>query len=136
MAEGKVAEPLFQEAMMQRALPLDGLCNGPLFAPARKTRLPTRPKGKEGVVHRRQTQRATPAWTEHAAIRNLYEWARIKTAVTGEIWVVDHIVPKINPFVCGLHVRANLRVIHWRENTAKANLWWPDMPEQQTELEF
>ena len=46
---------------------------------------------------------------------------------TGELHVVDHIVPKINPLVCGLHVPANLQVLHWRVNTQKANLWWPDM---------
>lgn len=120
--------------MEQLALPLDGLCNGPLFAPARKTRLPTRPKGKEGVVHRKQTVRATPAWAERQAIRNLYELAKAKTRITGELHVVDHIVPKISPYVCGLHVLANLRVIHWKENTAKANLWWPDMPESQLDL--
>lgn len=119
---------------MQQALPLDGQCCGPLFAPVRKIRPPTRPKGKEGVVHRAQTKRATPAWAEHSAIRTLYQWARVKTWITGELWVVDHIVPKINPYVCGLHVRANLRVIRAVENTAKANLWWPDMPEIQLDL--
>ena len=36
-------------------------------------------------------------------------------------------MPKINPLVCGLHVPANLQVLHWRVNTQKANLWWPDM---------
>lgn len=124
------------DGFKQIDLPLDGLCSGPLFAPLNKVRAPTRPKGKEGVVHRKQTQRATPAWAEQDAIRRLYQWARIKSAITGELWVVDHIVPKISPYVCGLHVIANLRVIHWRENTSKANLWWPDMPEAQVEMEF
>lgn len=121
---------------MQQALDLDGHCSGPLFAPVRKIRLSTRPKGKEGVVHRAQTVRATPSWSERTAIRALYDEAKRLTRETGVLHVVDHIVPKISAYVCGLHVLANLRVITAVENTAKANLWWPDMPEYQTELEI
>ena len=31
------------------------------------------------------------------------------------------------PFVCGLHVHADMQVLHWRENTQKANVYWPNM---------
>lgn len=117
---------------MQQALPLDGQCCGPLFAPVSKT-LPST-HDRRGALGFERVRRATPAWAEHSAIRTLYQWARVKTWITGELWVVDHIVPKINPYVCGLHVRANLRVIRAVENTAKANLWWPDMPEIQLDL--
>lgn len=120
--------------MTQLALHLDGHDSGPLFAPPVKRRPPARPRGKAGVVHRRQTVRATPAWADRQAIREFYAGARRLTAATGELHVVDHVVPKISPFVCGLHVAANLRVIHWRENTAKANLWWPDMWGDQCSL--
>lgn len=112
---------------MQLALPLDGWCCGPLFAPPVKVRPPVRPKGKEGVVHRAQTKRATPPWADMVQIKPFYDQAHQMTRETGELYVVDHIVPKINPLVCGLHVAANLRVIHWRENTFKGNNWWPDM---------
>ena len=112
---------------MQLALPIDGHCSGPLFAPLRKQRPPTRPKGKGGAVHRAQTRRATPAWADLTSVRSFYREAKRLTRETGELHVVDHIVPKINPLVCGLHVPANLQVLHWRVNTQKANLWWPDM---------
>ena len=111
----------------QLALPLDGFCSGPLFAPLRKQRPPTLPKGKEGVVHRAQTRRATPSWADLTSVRAFYREAKRLTQETGELHVVDHIVSKINPLVCGLHVSANLQVLHWRVNTQKANLWWPDM---------
>jgi len=121
--------------MTQAELPLQGcFCCGPLFAPPKKRRAPVRPKGKAGVVHRAQTVRATPVWSDLRTVKEFYVEAKRLTRATGELHVVDHIVPKISPFVCGLHVPANLRVIHWRENTAKANLWWPDMWGEQVEL--
>ena len=51
------------DATPQLNLPLDCFCCGPLFAPVRKQRPPVRPRGKEGVVHRAQTVRATPPWS-------------------------------------------------------------------------
>lgn len=106
---------------------------GPLFVP-RLQRALMRPKGKEGIVHRAQTKRATPAWADLAAIAVFYAKARYLTAKTGELHVVDHIVPKIGKTVCGLHVPANLRVIHWHENAVKGAAWWPDMWNEQMEL--
>lgn len=85
-------------------------------------------------MHRQQTRRATPPWADSRAIAAFYAEARRLTRETGELHVVDHVVPKINPLVCGLHVPANLRVIHWLENTAKSNLWWPDMWGEQCSL--
>ncbi len=120
--------------MSQLALPLDGFCSGPLFAPVAKTRPPIRIPGKEGQLHRAQTRRATPAWADLAAIATFYAEARRLTEETGEVHVVDHLVPKISPYVCGLHVPANLQVLHWRANALKGNTWWPDMPEQQDPL--
>lgn len=122
--------------MTQLALPLIGGDHaGPLFV-IRKQRALVRPPGKQGIVHRAQTRRATPPWADMAAIRNLYAQARALTKKTDELYVVDHIVPKINPIVCGLHVPWNLRVIHWRENAQKGNTWWPDMPMVQSQLEL
>jgi len=43
------------------------------------------------------------------------------TKLTSERYVVDHIVPLINPAVCGLHVPWNLRVITQEENLQKSN---------------
>lgn len=115
--------------LIQPALPLDGFDVGPLFAPPVKVRPLTRPKGKEGVVHRAQTVRATPPWADQRAIKTFYAEARRLTEVTGELHVVDHIIPKINPFVCGLHVENNLQVLHWRVNAVKGSAWYPNQQE-------
>ena len=103
--------------MKQAALPLDGWCCGPLFQP---------------VVKRR-----TPQWLtadDWATIRALYREAARLTRETGELHVVDHIVPKIGGIVTGLHVPWNLQVMHWRDNSRKGAARWPDMPEVQDEL--
>lgn len=107
----------------------DGYHVGPLFVP-RLVRPLARPKGKEGMVHRQQTRRATPPWADMKAINLIYAKARRLTRWMGELYVVDHIVPKINPWVCGLHMDWNLRIIHWRENAKKGAMW----PDAQLEL--
>ena len=86
------------------------------------------------MVHRAQTKRATPKWADASEIAKLYKEAKRLTKLTGELHVVDHIVPKINPAVCGLHVGCNLRVIHWLENAKKGAFWWPDMWMEQMSL--
>lgn len=123
--------------MIQATLPLDGYHPGPLFGPLRLTRPPVRLPGKEGVIHRAQTRRATPRWLneeQKAATRAIYALATQKTAHFGELYVVDHIVPKISPYVCGLHVPWNLQVLRWLENLQKGNFWWPDGPFEQGTL--
>lgn len=102
----------------------DGWHAGPLFVP-RIIRPVVRTKGKIGIIHRKQTRRATPPWVDMKAIKLIYAKARRLTAWLGELYVVDHIVPKIHPSICGLHVEWNLRIIHWRENAKKGSRW-PD----------
>lgn len=106
---------------------------GPLFVVVLQRPL-VRPLGKAGVIHRAQTKRATPPWADLTAVAAFYEEAKRLTRATGELHVVDHIVPKIGRTVCGLHVPANLRVIHWRENARKGAWTWPGMWGEQLEL--
>lgn len=54
-------------------------------------------------------------------MKQLYIEAQRLTKLTGERYVVDHIVPLINDEVCGLHVPWNLRVITQDENLVKSN---------------
>lgn len=120
-----------------RSLPLQGGYHaGPLFEKRIRRGL-VRPKGKEGVIHRAQTVRATPPWLtdEHKAqMAELYRQARCLTKLTGELHVVDHIVPKIGKTVCGLHAPWNLQVLHWLPNAVKGPWTWPDMWNEQLDL--
>ena len=75
-------------------------------------------------VRRRRFRSATPPWItkeQKAAMKQLYIEAQRLTKLTGERYVVDHIVPLINEDVCGLHVPWNLRVITQDENLVKSN---------------
>ncbi len=108
-------------------LQLDGWCNGPLFAPARKTRLP-KPKARGWRWYYARNAAATPKWAVQWKIKLIYSMARLRGLT------VDHIVPLHHPLVCGLHVEHNLQLLPEAANTRKGNLWWPDMPEQQLAL--
>ena len=75
-------------------------------------------------VRKRRHRNATPKWIskeQKLTIRNLYLQAMKLTRITGERYVVDHIVPLISDEVCGLHVPWNLRVITQEENLKKSN---------------
>jgi len=75
-------------------------------------------------LRRRRHRHATPLWLTHKQrqeIKNLYTQAVTLSSITGERYVVDHIIPLLNPAVCGLHVPWNLRVITQEENLKKSN---------------
>jgi 5-methylcytosine-specific restriction endonuclease McrA len=75
-------------------------------------------------VRKRRHKNATPPWItqeQKEAIKGLYLHAMRLTKITGERYVVDHIIPLINPIICGLHVPWNLRVITQEENLLKSN---------------
>ena len=76
----------------------------------------------------------TPAWANIRAINDKYREAQRLTRETGELWVVDHIVPLNGGIVRGLHVEYNLRIVHWSVNASKGARNWPCMPEVQLEL--
>lgn len=75
-------------------------------------------------VRKRRHRNATPKWistSQKLAMRQLYLQAMELTKLTGERYVVDHIIPLISDEVCGLHVPWNLRVITQEENLRKSN---------------
>ena len=75
-------------------------------------------------VRKRRHRDATPPWItkeQKLVMRKLYLQAMEMTKITGERYVVDHIVPLISDEVCGLHVPWNLRVITQEENLKKSN---------------
>jgi hypothetical protein len=75
-------------------------------------------------ARRRKHREATPPWLsakQKAEIREMYKTAITMTRITGEQYVVDHIVPLRSEVVCGLHVPWNLRVITREENLKKSN---------------
>lgn len=75
-------------------------------------------------VRKRRHRNATPLWItqeQKLTMRKLYLQAQELTKITGEMYVVDHIVPLIHKDLCGLHVPWNLRVITQEENLKKSN---------------
>lgn len=75
-------------------------------------------------VRKRRHRNATPKWItaeQKLVMRQLYLQAMELTKLTGERYVVDHIVPLLSDEVCGLHVPWNLRVITQEENLKKSN---------------
>lgn len=72
--------------------------------------------------------RAIPKWASDSGIKAIYKQASEISKLTGIKHHVDHIVPLKSKLVCGLHVENNLQVLEAKENFAKSNLFWPDMP--------
>jgi hypothetical protein len=75
-------------------------------------------------LRKKKIRIATPKWlsTQHRAeIENFYWLAKDLTAVSGETYHVDHIVPLRGENVCGLHVPWNLQVLPADINLAKSN---------------
>ena len=78
----------------------------------------------QSSLRKRRHREATPLWVtqeQKRVMRNLYLQAQRLTKITGERYVVDHIVPLLSDAVCGLHVPWNLRVITQEENLKKSN---------------
>ena len=71
---------------------------------------------------------ACPWWADKEAVKAVYAEARWLTELTGVEHHVDHEVPLQHPLVSGLHVPANLRAIPAKDNCAKGNRYWLDMP--------
>jgi hypothetical protein len=72
---------------------------------------------------------ATPDWVDRAVLKKLHADARRLSRVTGVEHVLDHEVPLSHPYVCGLTVPWNLRIVTRAHNAAKSNKWHPDQLE-------
>lgn len=82
-------------------------------------------KALANVVRRdAQKLRAIPAWADKEQIKAIYQEAAVRRAA-GFQCEVDHIVPLRSPYVCGLHVPANLQLLESQANKAKGNRHWP-----------
>lgn len=68
---------------------------------------------------------ATPAWADHALMRDIYAYAAIMRRA-GVTCHVDHMVPLQSKQVCGFHTHDNLTVLPARDNQVKGNRHWPD----------
>jgi hypothetical protein len=67
---------------------------------------------------------ATPKWLtkEHKdQIRAIYQQRKELSISSGIMYHVDHIVPLVSDFVCGLHVPWNLQLLPSGENLKKSN---------------
>jgi hypothetical protein len=69
---------------------------------------------------------AHPSWANNEKIALVYQECFIKKEETGVEYVVDHIIPLQNKYVCGLHVHNNLRIITLEQNSVKHNWFFPE----------
>ncbi len=72
---------------------------------------------------------SVPTWCPRWRIDLLHAWAKMKSELTGVEHVLDHEVPLCHPYVSGLTVPWNLRIITRKQNAAKSNRFMPDQLE-------
>lgn len=88
---------------------------------------------RNSVAYYQRLAIQTPAWSDKEAIRAIYKKCEYLRGL-GIDMVVDHVVPIRHPYVSGLHVPANLKIINRRVNEMKSNHYWPDCPHEQMQL--
>lgn len=90
-------------------------------------------QAEKAARYRARKQRAVPIWAnnefEQLFISEIYSLAKLRSKLLGVSFNVDHIVPLKSDLVCGLHCKDNLQILLGKDNFAKRNHHWPDMPE-------
>lgn len=78
----------------------------------------------------------TPNWLTAEQVKQYREImkraARLRRS--GRDVHVDHIVPLVSDYVCGLNVPWNLQIIDAKANMSKGNRHWPDSPWENHDL--
>ena len=80
-----------------------------------------------------QIWNAQPDWADVNAIRRIYKQAR-QMRREGYDVEVDHVIPLINDYICGLHVPLNLKIVPRLYNAKKSNRTYPGMEYEQRDL--
>lgn len=80
-----------------------------------------------GATRRAKRKEAIPSWANLEKIAEIYRLAKIEQEIKGEKIHVDHVVPLVSDFVCGLHCESNLQILPAKHNLSKNNKYWPDM---------
>lgn len=73
------------------------------------------------AINQKQRGLRTPSWVDWREVYAMRALARRLTKETGITHELDHIYPVCSPYVCGLNVHQNLRVVPQIENRSKGN---------------
>ena len=84
---------------------------------------------------RRATKlQSVPNWVNDIYVKDVYYFAEVANKKAPGVYNVDHIVPLVSDYVCGLHWEGNLQILTAIENASKSNRYWPQMNEITPEL--
>lgn len=88
-----------------------------------KTKKPRLDRGDMRLIcdNKALHKKITPIWADLNLIRQFYIEAKKLTELTGIQHVVDHVIPRKHPLVCGLHNHFNLQILTRKENSLKSN---------------
>lgn len=88
---------------------------------------------RRGQRYYRRIWFAQPPWANIEKIRFIYRVAK-QMRKDGVPVEVDHIVPLVNPYVCGLHTEQNITFVHRKTNSKKSNHTFPNSWTEQKDL--